>query len=172
MVRITPLLPLALATGLFFAATLLPAAGVASARLVQKDETTPVPVPTPVTRALTEKERKDATAAIEGQLKAFKSNDWEAATKFQHTSLRKAFNSPADFRQAIQRGFPQFANYKSVTFGDSRCSTNGDRVEIRMRVTGTDGVSVRATYVLMREENEYRVAGVSPDRPTERQDVA
>ena len=180
MTRREVLLPPVVITGLFFAAVLvLPGLRVLAAG-DDKSEPSAPSAPSPsvpsqqTVRTPTDKEKKDATAAIEGQLKAFKANDWQAATRFQHSSLRKAFRSPQEFRSAIRQGYPQFANYKTIRFGDSRCSENGDRCDVRVLVTGVDGVSVRATYSLLREEGEYRVAGVDVDRkrPQEEQDVA
>jgi hypothetical protein len=177
MTRREVLLPPVVITGLFFAAALALPGPRVSAAGDKNEPSTPAPAPVApqkTVRPPTEKERKDATTAIEGQLKAFKANDWEAAARYQHTALRKAFPDLQTFRAAIRQGYPQFANYKSVTFGDSRCSKEGDRVEIRVLVTGVDGVSVKATYALEREEGQYRVAGVDVDRKSRQddQDVA
>jgi hypothetical protein len=186
MTRRDVLIPPVVITGLFFAAVLaMPSLRVSAAgyRPIADDKNATTAPEKPkdsdgpalrTVRPPTDKEKKDASAAIEGQLKAFKANDWEAATHFQHSSLRKAFRSVQEFRAAIRQGYPQFANYKSVTFGDARCSTNGDRYEVRVSVTGVDGVSIKATYALEREEGEYRIAGVDVDRKRieDDQDVA
>lgn len=175
MTRREVLIPPVVITGLFFAAVLaMPSLRVSAAGDDKNEPSVPTPAPSRALRTPTEKERKDATTAIEGQLKAFKANDWEAAARYQHSALRKAFPDLQTFRTAIRQGYPQFASYKSVTFGDSRCSSAGDRFEIRVLVTGTDGVSVKATYALEREDGQYRVAGVDVDRKRmqDDQDVA
>jgi hypothetical protein len=177
MTRREVLVPPMVITAAFFAAVLaMPGPRVSAAGDDKNEPSAPAPkasAPRTV-RPPTEKERKDATVAIEGQLKAFKANDWEAAARYQHSDLRKAFPDLQTFRAAIRQGYPQFANYKSVTFGESRCSQSGDRFEIRVLVTGVDGVSVKATYALQREEGEYRVVGVDVDRKRRQddQDVA
>ena len=45
-----------------------------------------------------------------------------------------------------------------------------DRFKIRVLVTGVDGVSVKATYALDREEGEYRVSGIDVDRKRKQDD--
>lgn len=112
------------------------------------------------TRAATEAEKKAAVASIEAQLKAFREDDFNKATKYQCLELRKNFESPDDFRRAIKIGYPQFANYKTVTFGEAITDTKGERLQVRITLTGQDGVVVRAIYLMLKEEGEYRVGGV------------
>lgn len=114
----------------------------------------------PGTRKPTEAERKGAIAAIEGQLKAFKADDYALALKFQSSELKENFPNPEAFRRAIKQGYPQFANYKSITFGDGRADAAGDKVALSVILTGQDGVTVRAVYLMLREKGEYRVDAV------------
>ena len=114
----------------------------------------------PKLRAPTDAERKAATASIEAQLKAFKADDYEKAAKYQSAGLRDQFRTVEEFRRAIREGYPQFANYKSVTFGEARCDEKGDALQIQATVTGQDGVTVRGVYIMVREEGEYRVTSV------------
>jgi uncharacterized protein DUF4864 len=134
-------------------------AGPADAeRVVQKDDEPVVPG----TRKPTEAERKAASTSIEAQLKAFKADDYQAAMKYQSAALRENFESVEQFRQTIKRGYPQFASYKSVTFGEAACDKAGDRLAIQITLTGQDGVIVRALYTMLREQGEYKVDGVYP----------
>lgn len=111
-------------------------------------------------RAATETEKKAAVSAIENQLKAFRDDDFQKATKYQCLELRKNFESADDFRRAIKLGYPQFANYKSVAFGEAISDPKGERIQLRITLTGQDGVVVKAIYLMIKEEGEYRVAGV------------
>lgn len=111
-------------------------------------------------RPATEAEKKAAVGAIEAQLKAFREDDWVKATKFQCLELRKNFETPEDFRRAIKTGYPQFANYKTAAFGAALCDTKGEKVQVSVTLTGQDGVVVRAIYLMIKEEGEYRVGGV------------
>jgi uncharacterized protein DUF4864 len=119
----------------------------------------------PELRVPTDAERKAAIASIEAQLKAFKQDDYEKAAKYQTTGLRRNFRSAAEFRQMMREAYPQFANYKTVTFGEARCDKKGDLLLIQATVTGQDGVTVRAVYQMVREEGEYRVGGVAGGMP-------
>jgi hypothetical protein len=111
-------------------------------------------------RAPTEAERKAASDAIEAQLKAFKADDYKKAEKYQSAGLKQNFRSTDEFREMMKRGYPQFANYKSVRFGDARCDAKGDNVQINVTVVGHDNVTVRAVYLMVREEGQYRVSSV------------
>ena len=127
---------------------------------------TPRPAPAPgVVRTATEDEKKAAAAAIEAQLKAFRSDDYAAAMRYQSGGLRRDVGSVTDFRQMMRRQYPQFVNYREVEFREARASQDGHVVEVKIVLTGMDRVIVRATYAMVREQNEYRVLGVTPVRP-------
>lgn len=131
-------------------------------------ESTPAPRAAPVpelVRTATEDEKKAAAAAIEAQLKAFRSDDYAAAMRYQSSGLRRDLGSVTDFRQMMRRQYPQFVNYREVEFREARASQDGNMVEVKVVLTGMDRVIVRATYAMVREQNEYRVLGVVPVRP-------
>ncbi len=125
-------------------------------------------------RAATDTEKKAATAAVEGQLKAFKADDYAAAEKFQHSALRQGVRSPAEFRKMMKSAYPQVVNYKKVTFGAISASAvtkgvpvgDGEHVEVPATLLGEDGITVRMVYTLVKEQGEYRVAGVEGGQPT------
>jgi F0F1-type ATP synthase assembly protein I len=119
----------------------------------------------PEFRKATDEERKAATTAIEAQLKAFRDDDYEKAGKYQSAGLRKNVPSAEAFRAMMRRSYPQFAKYKSVSFGDARCSPDGALFQINLVLTGQDGVTVRATYLMVKEEGEYKVATVLGGTP-------
>lgn len=111
-------------------------------------------------RPATVAEKKAATAAIEAQLKAFRAGDYEKAARYQSEGLRRGIGSIEAFRGMMQRSYPQFASYKSVSFGEARAERSGAAVQVQVVLTGKDGKTVRAVYVMVREEGEYRVASV------------
>jgi hypothetical protein len=125
------------------------------AHLTQQEES-----PIPSARKPTEAERKAATEAIEAQLKAFKADDYQTAWKYQSSSLKEVFDGVEQFRSSMKRGYPQFANYKSVTFTDAASDKSGDRVAIQVKLVGEDGVTVQATYLMLKEKGEYKVESV------------
>jgi len=127
----------------------------------EKEEAQPLP---PGIRLATEAERKAVTTAIEAQLKAFRDNDYEKAQKYQSAELKRGTTLEM-FRRMMREVYPQFANYKSVTFGEARCDTKGEVVQIRVTLTGQDRVTVKAVYMMEKEDGEYRVSGVFGGMP-------
>ena len=118
-------------------------------------------------QAAPEKEVKAAQKIIMAQLKAFKADDYEEAAKYQASGLRQNFASTEQFRQVIKTNYPQFANYKAVTWGKSRI--DGPMLQIQIVITGQDDLQIAALYSMIKEnvgekgkeKLEYRVSGVS-----------
>jgi len=101
-----------------------------------------------------------AEKSIIGQLDAFNHNDYVLATTYQAASLRGNFRTPEDFKRMIQRGYPQFAHYKTVLFGHATASAAGGMVAVPVILTGQDGVNVSATYYMHRQNGDFKVSGV------------
>lgn len=119
----------------------------------------------PEFRKATDAEMRAACDSIERQLKAFKSDNYREAEKFQSAALRRNFADPADFRRMMQRSYPQFARYRSITFGAATCSKDGRYLRIPVVVTGEDERTVRAVYEMVMEQGLYRVQGVEGGAP-------
>ena len=130
-------------------------------------------MPAPKQRAATQAERKAAAASIRAQLEAFKNDDYKRAMIYQSKGLRQNFGTPEKFRTMMRRNYPQFAQYKSVQFGKTLAQGEGKNASLIMPVslTGADGIEVRATYVMVKEDGAYRVASVlggeSPNAPSQ-----
>lgn len=118
------------------------------------------PAPEAGARKPTDAERKAAIASIEAQLKAFKADDYTTAMKYQSSALKENFETADAFKRAIKQGYPQFARYKSASFGLATCDEKGDRLAIQVTLTGEDNVTIRAVYLMLREKGEYKVDGV------------
>lgn len=114
----------------------------------------------PQYHAATDAQRKAAMTSIKDQLEAFKKGDYKKAETYQSAGLRKNFATPAEFQRMMESAYPEFANYRSVTFGQAEADPHGQHVRIRVTLTGEDGVVVRATYVLVMEDKLYRVESV------------
>ncbi len=104
--------------------------------------------------------RRAAVAAIQAQLQAFARGDYQTAIKYQSMGLKQNFGSPDAFRQMMEGTYPEFAHYKKVIFGTIRSDISGQRVLVPVSLTGQDGVSIRAAYLMVREGKAYRVQGV------------
>jgi ABC-type transporter MlaC component len=114
----------------------------------------------PKLRELTAVERKTVSGVIEAQLKAFRADDYKTAEKYQSSSLKENFDSTEEFRAMMRRGYPQVVNYKSVSFSEARCDEKAEQVQIRVSITGKDGVVVKLVYVMLKEEGQYKVISV------------
>ena len=106
-------------------------------------------------------ERTAAVSAIQAQLKAFGRDDYKTAITYQSSSLKKNFASPGQFRAMIVQVYPEFAHSKRVVFGPAQADATGAHLAIPTAVTGQDGVTVHAVYLMVRECKVYRVDGVA-----------
>jgi len=111
-------------------------------------------------RPAVEKEQVEARNAIEGQLKAFKQNDYNRAMSFQSMGLRGRFPNPNSLRLMITHFYPAFAHYKSANFGHVLSSIDGSTLLVPIEVGGANGSSIPAHYYLHKENGQYRVSGV------------
>ena len=106
-------------------------------------------------------ERTAAITAIQAQLKAFGRDDYKAAIVYQSSGLRKNFASPDQFQAMIKQAYPEFAHSKRAVFGPAEADTTGTHLAIPTAVTGVDGITVHAVYLMVREGKVYRVEGVA-----------
>jgi len=106
-------------------------------------------------------ERTAAIGAIQAQLKAFGRDDYKTAITYQSSGLKKNFASPLQFRAMIVQVYPEFAHSKHIVFGPAQADTNGAHLAIPTAVTGQDGITVHAVYLMVREGKVYRVDGVA-----------
>ena len=106
-------------------------------------------------------ERSAAISAIQAQLKAFGRDDYKTAITYQSSGLKKNFASPLQFRAMIVQVYPEFAHSKHVVFGPAQADTTGVHLAIPTAVTGQDGITVHAVYLMVREGKVYRVDGVA-----------
>ena len=106
-------------------------------------------------------ERQSAIGSIQAQLKAFGRDDYKAAATYQSAGLKKNFPSVNAFRAMMVRTYPEFAHFRSVTFGPAQSDPTGAHVAILATVVGRNGVTRRAVYLMVREGKVYRVEGVA-----------
>lgn len=106
-------------------------------------------------------ERQAAISSIQAQLKAFERDDYKTAVTYQSAGLKKNFPSADAFRAMMVRTYPEFAHYKTVTFGPAQSDAAGTHLAILATVTGQDGVMRHAVYLMVREAKVYRVEGVA-----------
>ena len=112
-------------------------------------------------RAAKPAERTAAINAIQAQLKAFGRGDYKAAIVYQSSGLKRNFASPEQFRAMIMHVYPEFAHSKRAVFGPAQSDAAGAHLVIPTAVTGTDGITVHAVYLMVREGKSYKVEGVA-----------
>lgn len=106
-------------------------------------------------------ERSAAISSIQAQLKAFGRDDYKAAIAYQSSDLKKNFSSPLAFRSMMLQAYPEFAHSKRAVFGPAQADSAGAHLAIPTAVTGIDGITVHAVYLMVREGKVYRVQGVA-----------
>lgn len=119
----------------------------------------PSPAPAVVFKAATPAQKAAAQKSINLQLAAFKRGDWPDAVRYQSTVLKRNFPSNAAFQSMMETNYPQFVSSRKVVFG--RAIAGGNRVQIEVKVTGTDGVVVECAYLMVKESGVYKVEGVA-----------
>ncbi len=129
------------------------------------------PHESPVTRVQDDNQKKPHSASVKertavgkiirAQLDAFARDDYKTAITYQSAALKKNFATPEAFRRMMKSTYPQFARYKSVTFGRDMANAEGTRLEILATVVGKDGVKVACVYQMTLENKAWRVGGVA-----------
>ena len=61
----------------------------------------------------------------------------------------------------IVQVYPEFAHSKRVVFGPAQADAAGAHLAVPAAVTGQDGITVHAVYLMVREGKVYRVDGVA-----------
>lgn len=118
--------------------------------------------PTPATmRPAKPAERQAAIHSIQTQLKAFGRDDYKTAVTYQSAGLRKTFPSTEAFRAMMVRTYPEFAHFKTATFGPAQSDAAGTHLAILTTIIGQNGVTKHAVYLMVREGKIYRVEGVA-----------
>lgn len=113
----------------------------------------------PIWKTATPAQRSAAGAVIRAQLDAFKSGQWDKAISYQSATLKRNFASTAAFRAMMERTYPQFTRFQSVSFGPARAAR--PYLQIAVQLTAKDGTTTRAIYMMIKEKAGYRVDGVS-----------
>lgn len=118
----------------------------------------PASAPTRPAKAV---ERLAAISSVQAQLQAFRKDDYKTAVSYQSAGMRHKFTSLAVFRTMMLKVYPEFAHSKSVRFGPANCDATGLHLAIPAAVTGQDGITVNALYLLVREGKVYHIEGVA-----------
>jgi len=110
-----------------------------------------------------------AKSTVNGQLVAFRADNFQRASHYQSEMLRLNFYSVGNFRAVITNRYPEFCNFASVVFGRCSADPTGGLIRLEIMLLSKDGKRTRAAYLLRQENGEYRVAGVQPGEQDSRQ---
>jgi len=112
------------------------------------------------------KTKEALTAVINGQLAAFRKDDYAGAFVFADSAFKNAL-SVERFEQMVKGGYPAIAHSSS-----SRCGLsfdNGDEAVVNVRVFSEGREPVDYQYALHRDGANWRITGVTllKDQTTE-----
>ncbi|HEV7404773.1 MAG TPA: DUF4864 domain-containing protein [Chthoniobacteraceae bacterium] len=102
--------------------------------------------------------KKALSAVIEGQLAAFRAEDYAKAYTFAATEIKGMF-SKEKFEQMVKAGYPVIAHSTTAEFGIAIDS--GDEAVVSVKVISGDKKSVTYQYHLIKEKGVWRIGGVS-----------
>ena len=108
--------------------------------------------------------RRAALMTIGSQLAAIRAGDADGAWFYQSRGLHRNFPSAQDFVSSIKRGYPEFGDSKSASYGPVWMDPTGDHADVTVTVRGRNGRLARGYYQLVRENGNYRVASVAGGR--------
>lgn len=106
-----------------------------------------------------EMKTKDALhAVINGQLAAFRKDDYAGAYVFADSAIKNQF-SLGTFERMVRTGFPAIAHSTSAKCGLS--FDNGDEAVVNVRVFSADREPIDYQYSLRRDGEAWRITGVT-----------
>jgi hypothetical protein len=109
--------------------------------------------------------RKEVLVVIEGQLAAFRAGDADRAYAYAAQGFQ-AQTSPRRFASMVRSGYPEIWTNARAEFGLVR--DDGERATTTARVFAKDGTSALYDYILLKEDDVWRIAGVLRHDPQNR----
>ena len=119
---------------------------------------TPTPSPAAGAHAVTEPVKKELIAVVDGQLAAFRANDYAKAFTFASAGIQSMF-APEDFEKMVKAAYPVIAHSVSSEYGVM--FDTGEEAVVNVRVQDGDKKSVEYQYLLKKESGNWKINGVS-----------
>src|SRR5262245_35267248 len=95
---------------------------------------------------------------IQGQMDAFRVDDWTAAFGYAAPSIRQKFQSPQIFSQMVTQAYQPVYRPKGVEFRELKASEFGPTQEVF--VVGPDGIGYLAYYTMEKQpDGTWRISG-------------
>ena len=102
--------------------------------------------------------KKALSAVIEGQLAAFRAEDYAKAYTFAAAEIQGMF-SKERFEEMVKTGYPVIAHSTTAELG--LAIDSGDEAVVSVKVTNGEKKSVTYQYHLIKEKGAWRIGGVS-----------
>ena len=106
----------------------------------------------------TDEVKKALSAVIEGQLAAFRAEDYAKAYTFAATEVQGMF-SREQFEEMVKGGYPVIAHSTAAEFGIA--IDTGDEAVVSVKVINGEKKSVTYQYHLIKQKGVWRIGGVS-----------
>ncbi len=106
--------------------------------------------------------KAEIVSVVEGQLVAFRADDFPKAYTFAAQSIRGMF-PPAQFELMVKQSYPSIAKSKSASFGS--CFDDGKQAVIYVTVEAPDGTRKDFQYTLEKEAVGWRITSVTSAEP-------
>lgn len=108
--------------------------------------------------------KKDISQVVEGQLAAFRANDFAKAYSFASTEIQSLY-SAGDFESMVRKSYPAIARSSSAECNSTFDS--GDEALMDVHVRGAQGTaSGNFRYRFHKEGDRWRISGVLEIKPT------
>ena len=103
--------------------------------------------------------KKELARVIEGQLAAFRADDYRQAYTFAAAGIKTMFG-PEQFETMVKMAYPVIAHSASAEYGLTLDS--GEEAVVNVRIVGaSDGQVVDYLYTLGKEDGAWKITGVS-----------
>ena len=107
--------------------------------------------------------KKELSAVIEGQLTAFRADDYPKAYTFAAAEIRTIF-PVEDFEKMVRAQYAVIAKSTATEYGVA--FDTGEEAVVNVRIENAEKKSVEYQYLLKKEEGGWKISGVSEVKAT------
>lgn len=105
-------------------------------------------------------QEKEIRSVIQQQLDAFTFNDYEEAYHLASKKTKDHF-SKDQYAEMVRTEYPQITKSIRVSFGEVRFNPDPAHAIVRVEITGFNHKKVTAEYQMIREEEGWKVDGIT-----------
>ena len=102
--------------------------------------------------------KKELSAVIDGQLAAFRANDYPKAYTFAASEIKNVFPLE-DFEKMVRAQYAVIAKSTASEYGVA--FDTGEEAVVNVRIENAEKKSVEYQYILKKEESGWKIGGVS-----------